>query len=1564
MFPPPFETQTSTSGSSGSRLETILVNPFFSIAAQFLDFPVYDCQVSANPQACINKLIDNFIDLDAKSDAGLPAPGPVGMGRVLKWLEGKALGIASFILDKVIGNLLLNRYMSIMRLLSNSMAMIEANGLVNERLEFLNGSFGWGEDCFLNTARSGYCIFQIRNLVALSAFGTYSISRTQFSNNKNVAIITTERDGFVRNGIAYATASAYAAKGNTVSFCMYNKGSACETPALLASDNLCGVPHSAFSHGENAYTQPFDLYWEQDMFKNIEDVLSGVKPTVGIPGATDKAVCESLELGALNKYRNRIQDASAIVEDSIDRWDNRPAADQTIRRRCEIQIRRVVTGLIDTTFCIRPHTLKIVSLLDLVKPGRISFTSRMVAALPSAYVAAPRLWPEVLLPPDPLAADGQSEDSAEMVGACVNAAELAPTAVTDDSLLHRPALDLEENSSHGLRDLQTKSVFVKPSGSNTIRNIMSSVQTLKAVAMDINPKLRKFYEAIIHKTNEPDREETHGSENSTTSPPEVGDDIDEEERKVESGGIPGEDQMEVLLQIPARADSRRDSLDSASSDEDESPDAETPKEDRKASGEAGNIDIGVEELADAHLSVTVSRVELAGKPRVVYVRLTFRGKRLIPVNPDEAGADRYETPLSYHALLFDTLKVDVYERSALLNTHLLSVHVGRARVKLRELQNLRGSTIETFPLFPRRLRPGESPILLGFITLSFDLLCEESQPLSQMSVVEELQVAEALDEFRPVENGEILPTPVELNQFDTVLSEDEEPEGSELGPDDSVSVMGDLGDPDMGSNFGSQVGSRAEGEEMVQEFMHYFGKAAQSTQDEFYAQYSSNYRESLNSYSAPTSRSLPIGLSSASLTHDPTVHAPSSSAEKGLARARTTLLKFDTPISVGSGSSGGGWFKPPTVLSKKTLDTINEMSNLAAAFFNHGWRISKMEFVWSITLISKWQNHICDPLVGHLPSDMLPSLPLLSPPRQRSKSPSEPSTRLPRDASPNPTLNPPSRAIMLAEREVVEKAMHFMKFAVATYGSALTSLFEAGKAYVRDFLRSKADRKTALTHLGIPASDILEWEFSAGLGDLFKPKYFVCWDAETGSIILCIRGTVNIHDVVTDLCAEYDPYRTGYLHRGIHRCARWMVENLLPNLLKYIEDRKANTLNIVGHSLGAAIGSIFAMVVRDAGALSKVERETGRKVEMRCWSFGCPPCMSRDLADEQAPYNLAFVNESDMVPTLCYGSMMDLRETIIKGAELLKAGKMTEKEKFDTLTEFIQRLRSENVHPKVYIPGALYHIHKLPIDAVKPPPIQRHSVPLDFHITISEEKTDTSSIPIIQTEDPSSITSSPIEGPDVAPDKSTGNTFSDFVVGLRHRKSGSHPWSLSAAHGQSHAVQPSQPALRKQPSLWRMWESDQTRPTIGESPEPPEASILDTPQPSGLPNFSTLFRRSTAPDALSSTLDTPTVPPSLAPTSPTLNSGTVVSTPAPSIIGSLLSASSGSSGGPPAVLVGGVKVPTGLGGRYVVERVMGRKRFESIRVGLNMLNNHFPNKYDVALKKAFEAMPLALESHS
>jgi predicted lipase len=142
-----------------------------------------------------------------------------------------------------------------------------------------------------------------------------------------------------------------------------------------------------------------------------------------------------------------------------------------------------------------------------------------------------------------------------------------------------------------------------------------------------------------------------------------------------------------------------------------------------------------------------------------------------------------------------------------------------------------------------------------------------------------------------------------------------------------------------------------------------------------------------------------------------------------------------------------------------------------------------------------------------------------------------------------------------------------------------------------------------------------------------------------------------MQDAITDLCGEYQPYRGGYVHRGFLRSAKWIEEHFLTDLKRYVSKYEAQNLCIVGHSLGGAIAAMLSILLR-----THIEDFVGLSpgFKLRCFAFGCPPCMSEHLADSCKSDVYSFVNETDIVPRLGYGAMSDLREMIVHTAEVLK----------------------------------------------------------------------------------------------------------------------------------------------------------------------------------------------------------------------------------------------------------------------------------------------------------------------
>ncbi|KAJ3111497.1 hypothetical protein HDU96_005650 [Phlyctochytrium bullatum] len=640
------------------------------------------------------------------------------------------------------------------------------------------------------------------------------------------------------------------------------------------------------------------------------------------------------------------------------------------------------------------------------------------------------------------------------------------------------------------------------------------------------------------------------------------------------------------------------------------------------------------------MTVTIERVELPSRAsdRPLLYRVVFRGRKLEPI-PDAAAPTRtpslsangvapisptptpslpklsqqmvYRAPLTYHSLLFDLVKIDVHDlpRSPLLPY----THLGRARIRLADLDSLNGSLVATFPLHPRRSRRrannGAPPAPTGHIVVSFD--------------------------------------------FARAVEDDAD---DSIHPDDSASLFGD--DDDDASIMEGPTTPRKPGatKAVVEEFMGYF-RAVESSDIDTLARSRSLPTDTVSTSTGPDRKPTLFGfgpkrantLASGGSTAPGLTRVPSLAPSQTLAG---TVLRFDssddetTSTTVSSRTKRG-----LRLLSDRTRLGIAELSAISAAFFHNGWPISKTEFVRALLFVGRWQLH-------H-------------------------------------QANPRTHDAVTDPRRI-RVATYFLRFTTATYGSVVMNFLGAGKGYIRDTLRGKADRKTATDYLGIREEDMVVWEF-AGM-EAFRPKFFICYDEKTMAVVLSVRGTLNIHDCLTDICAEYEPHGTGYIHRGMLRCALWLEQHALPSILSLLRQRRARALYLVGHSLGGSIASVLTMLLRDNPvAMAELRAASGcadkSKFRMHCFAIAPAPACSAEMAEGLVGWVDSFVNENDTVPRLSYGAVCDFRDLILKADEVLKK-KMSETDRFESLTTLSTHLATTNAHPKVYIPGTVHYVYK------------------------------------------------------------------------------------------------------------------------------------------------------------------------------------------------------------------------------------------------------------------------------
>ncbi|KAL7542003.1 hypothetical protein ACHAXR_011417, partial [Thalassiosira sp. AJA248-18] len=208
-----------------------------------------------------------------------------------------------------------------------------------------------------------------------------------------------------------------------------------------------------------------------------------------------------------------------------------------------------------------------------------------------------------------------------------------------------------------------------------------------------------------------------------------------------------------------------------------------------------------------------------------------------------------------------------------------------------------------------------------------------------------------------------------------------------------------------------------------------------------------------------------------------------------------------------------------------------------------------------------------------------------------------------------------------------------------------------------------------LTDLGFPETALVYGTFA---NDILATPYCILVDEREETVVVSIRGTASIEDMVTDMqfsSAKMD--RVGeacgfdgkgiYAHRGMLTKAKFIyndiarrkvLSGLLPspassNIRNSNNPCHAFNLIFTGHSLGAGIASILSTMFRP------------RYPELKCIGF-CPPgcSVSMNLAMQCEDYVTSVVVGNDIVPRIRGSNFEMLRFEFLEMLARVKVSKI------------------------------------------------------------------------------------------------------------------------------------------------------------------------------------------------------------------------------------------------------------------------------------------------------------------
>lgn len=297
------------------------------------------------------------------------------------------------------------------------------------------------------------------------------------------------------------------------------------------------------------------------------------------------------------------------------------------------------------------------------------------------------------------------------------------------------------------------------------------------------------------------------------------------------------------------------------------------------------------------------------------------------------------------------------------------------------------------------------------------------------------------------------------------------------------------------------------------------------------------------------------------------------------------------------------------------------------------------------------------------------------------------------------TMNPPDtqnekNGEVCAEH--VQLLYHMLRHAESIYGFPITVPSAPGIT-----LTKLTDRAIICRRTGIDAADIKLASFA---NSAFLPAHYVAIDKHIRAVVICVRGTANIVDSLTDIAATQDPFavreieggtdvRKGYGHAGVIRSARNLFARIRSVTLEALTENQGFELMITGHSLGAATAAVLAMIMRDDPTFPKAV----------AFSFAPLPCLSEEIVELTDEFVVTLVNGPDIVPRLSVAVLLPfiataryVKDMSAKRKAMVAVGLRSMAVKWDELNrhneETVKDLQKHHEGRRLFIPGRVFQL--------------------------------------------------------------------------------------------------------------------------------------------------------------------------------------------------------------------------------------------------------------------------------
>jgi len=217
----------------------------------------------------------------------------------------------------------------------------------------------------------------------------------------------------------------------------------------------------------------------------------------------------------------------------------------------------------------------------------------------------------------------------------------------------------------------------------------------------------------------------------------------------------------------------------------------------------------------------------------------------------------------------------------------------------------------------------------------------------------------------------------------------------------------------------------------------------------------------------------------------------------------------------------------------------------------------------------------------------------------------------------------------------IEEAKKYMRYATAAYGSQMITAAEMGARGIFNAQQwgSPITKARISEHIGIPEEDIVISDVEHD-GDINHLRHLVAVDHANQKVVLSIRGTFNLSEIIVDVAAFSRPCFGGEAHSAMMTMAQRVWNRSGSTVRRLLQENEGYELILTGHSLGAGTACLLNIMCHN----DKKKMIDDRPV--RCFAYASPPVFSPlEIVPQAVQSTTNYIHEKDIVPFLSVDSV-------------------------------------------------------------------------------------------------------------------------------------------------------------------------------------------------------------------------------------------------------------------------------------------------------------------------------------